>query len=71
MRYWISEDAKPPPTYVITRSYKQCDPAGLWAVADTGDGPQGSGPSPYFQTKMFFGAWGGGGGGGVRAHPFF
>ena len=55
MRYWISEDAKPPPTYVITRSYKQCDPAGLWAVADTGDGPQGSGPSPYFQTKMFFG----------------
>ena len=44
-----------PPMYVIARSYKQCDPAGLWAVADPGEGPQGSGPSPYFQTKMFFG----------------
>ena len=41
-----------PPMYVIARSYKQCDPAGLWAVADPGEGPQGSGPSPYFQTKM-------------------
>ena len=44
-----------PPMYVIARSYKQCDPAGLWAVADPGEGPQGSGPSPYFQTKIFFG----------------
>ena len=44
-----------PPMYVIARSYKQCNPAGLWAVADPGEGPQGSGPSPYFQTKMFFG----------------
>ena len=41
-----------PPMYVIAGSYKQCDPAGLWAVADPGEGPQGSGPSPYFQTML-------------------